>query len=322
MPLIPATQPLKVLAIDGGGIRGVIPAMVLAEIERQTAKPVSSLFDLVVGTSTGSLLALGLTLMKSTGAPKYSAQDLVQVYIDLGQAVFVPSACAALRNLFRPKYSDMALENVLRVCFAHSRLKDARPDVLITGYEIERRKPWVFSSREARIAPQDHDYSLVQVCVATSAAPTYFRPAKLLSGNDSDYLAIVDGGLFANNPGLYGFVEARRMYPRRDVILASLGTGSSLNPILYDDASGWGLAKWAQPILAIVFDGVSAAVDEQLACLLPHTRYFRFQTELRKCTGKLDDARASHIRKLQLRAERLLSREKDRILELCQLLLQ
>src|SRR6266849_5514369 len=96
---------------------------------------------------------------------------------------------------------------------------------------------------------------------ATSAAPTYFEPLKIESGAATGYYALVDGGLFANNPALCALVEARTLFGNDDILLVSLGTGASTRPLSYRKTKHWGVAGWAKPVLDIAFDGVSSTVD-------------------------------------------------------------
>lgn len=165
-----------------------------------------------------------------------------------------------------------------------------------------------------------------QAARATSAAPTYFEPAKLTFKNGKDYLALVDGGVYANNPAMCGYVEARKLWPaEKDVVVVSLGTGELTRSIPYDKAKNWGLAKWAQPLLGVVFDGVSDAVDYQLQdlCSDEDTRvsqYHRYQVVLTEGNDDMDDASRTNIRVLKLLAENLVDRRDADLEQLCKVL--
>lgn len=262
-----ARTQMRVLSIDGGGIRGIIPAMLLAEIEERTQTPIARLFDLIAGTSTGGILALGLTVRGENGAPKYRAQELVELYEREGRNIFNRSTWHRLRacgNAVEEKYSADGIRSVLERKFGNARLKDALADLLVPSYEIERRMPFFFRSRMAR-EKTEYDYEIRDVALATSAAPTYFEPHRIVVNQDPlDYYALIDGGVFANNPAMCAYAEAKAQDPRADVLLVSFGTGELVRPIFYDEAKDWGLINWAQPILGTVFDGVSDTVDYQL----------------------------------------------------------
>ncbi len=307
------TEPVKILAIDGGGIRGMIPAVVLAHLERKKGQKIAEMFDLIAGTSTGGILALALTKPDASGKPQYAAEDVVRLYQREGRRIFHRSAwhmVNALGSLAEEKYPSSGMEGVLEDYFGEARLKDAVTDVLLTSYEIERRFPFFFKSRNARAKP-DYDFPMKRVARATSAAPTFFEPCKLDVETADDYYALIDGGVYANNPAMCGLVEARTYWPEaRDFLVVSLGTGEQLKPLPYGQAKGWGVAHWAKPVLEIVLDGVSSTVDYQMRHLLPATpagvpRYFRFQTRLIHGSESMDDVSPENLRGLKLQGEAL-----------------
>lgn len=315
----------KILSIDGGGMRGVVPAVVLADIERRTGRPVSELFDLVAGTSTGGIIALGLSVPGENGKPKYGAADLVKLYETEGATIFRHDPWHriwALGNLLEEKFSSEGIERVLKKYFADTMVSDALMEVLVTSYDIERRQPFFFKRHRA-IEAADHDWPMWQAARATSAAPTYFEPARLDAATGDDYFALVDGGVFANNPAMCAYVEARTVWPDEgSFLVVSLGTGELTRPIPYEQARGWGLAMWAQPILGVVFDGVSDTVDYQLKDLCKDrvTRvsgYHRFQATLTSGNDDLDDASRTNIRALKLLAEDLVERHDHDLKQLC-----
>ena len=318
---------MKVLSIDGGGIRGIIPAMVLAEIERRTKKPISQLFDLICGTSTGGIIALGLTKQDGTGKPHYKAEELVTLYEDNGERIFSRSIWHKIHSAWSitdQKYPSDGIEEVLNEYFGTDRLKGALTDVLITAYEIEMRLPFFFKSSHARDPSKiGYDYPIKLVARATSAAPTYFEPAKVPAGKSSDYYALVDGGVFANNPAMCGFAEVRTSHPKtEDVLLLSLGTGELTRRLAYDDAKDWGLFEWAQPLLSVIFDGVSDTVDYQLKQLLAvpegnPQRYYRFEGRLDEGNDDMDDASLTNIRALKRLAEKIIADNEASLQTLC-----
>jgi uncharacterized protein len=320
---------VKILSIDGGGIRGVIPAALLAEIERRTQRPIAHLFDLVAGTSTGGILALGLTIPKTGSAPLYTAEQLLTMYEQEGLHIFSRSPWHRLiscGSLVREKYPSAGIERVLADYFGDSRLRDAATDVLVTSYEIERSFPFFFKSSNARQRP-DYDFPARHVARATSAAPTYFQPMKIPTGTNPDHYTLIDGGVFANNPAACALVEARSTHPDAGhFLVVSLGTGELNHSLPYDHAKDWGVVRWAVPILEVVFDGVSRTVDYQMRQLLPDTpgecrRYYRFQTTLDGGRFKLDNAGPESITALKALAYDLVEKESDALDQLCDRLL-
>lgn len=313
----------KILSIDGGGIRGVIPALVLTEIEKRTKTPISKLFDLIAGTSTGGIIALGLTKPNEQGEPEYEAEQIVDLYAEHGKRIFSRSIWHRVRavgSLLEEKYPAEDVEEVLDEYFGETRLQDALTNVLVTAYEIERRSPWFFRSSRAASNPGEFDFPMKKVARATSAAPTYFEPLKLEVEGAVDYWALVDGGVFANNPTVCGLVEAKVEHKRDDVLVVSLGTGELTRRIAYDEAKEWGLVGWARPILDVVFDGVSDTVDFQAQQLCGVGRYYRLQATLDIGNDDLDDASATNIHALRLLAQRVIEDRRDELEELCAVL--
>jgi len=320
------SRPLRVLALDGGGIRGIIPASVLAEVERRTGKRIAEMFDLIAGTSTGGILALGLTTPDpaTPTKPRHTADELVALYAEKGGVIFGRSLGHRLLTLFGllgSKYAVRGLERTLRAYFGESRLKDAVTEVLITSYNLESRDSWFLARHKARGDAATNDFAMRDVARATSAAPTYFRPERL---SQNPATAMVDGGVFANNPAMCGYVETIKLHGPQDIVVASLGTGEVKTPIHDRQARVWGLIGWVRPLIGILMDGVAATVDHQMGWLLPprsgQPRYFRFQVELPPGMGSMDDTSAAHIAALKQQAEQIIAANQAQIDDLCVLL--
>jgi uncharacterized protein len=315
----------KVLSIDGGGIRGIIPAMILAEIERRTGKRTAEVFDLVAGTSTGGILALGLTKPGQDGGPEYSAKKLIDLYETEGGKIFdrpVWHRIHSAGGLAEEKYPAKGIEEVALEYFGDVHLAQALTEVLVTAYEIEKRGPWFFKRRHARDQNTEGDNFLMrEVARATSAAPTYFEPLPLEWGTHGKR-AFIDGGVHSNNPAMCAYVEAMKIHPEeKDFLVVSLGTGEPTREMPYEEVKGWGLALWAQPILNVVFDGVSDTVDYQLRELLrsegDDKRYYRFQTKLDPGMHDMDDASAPNIQSLKTKAKEIISKDDADLGALC-----
>lgn len=314
------TRQINILSIDGGGIRGIIPAMVLAEIERLTEKPIVHLFDLIAGTSTGALIALGLTKDNGQGRPQYSAENIVRLYETEGPQVFARSifhTVKSLDGLIDSKYSPEGTRTVFNQYFGTARLRDALVDVLIPAYDIESRTSYFFKSTKAR-EEGGEDFAIADVARAAAAAPTYFEPVKLQKQNTHDYLALIDGGIFANNPALAALIEAYKYYPKvKEFVLVSLGTGQMTRCYTFEKVKHWGKLEWAVPILETVFDGSSDTVDYHVRKLLPQSgkteHYYRFQVELTTANDDLDDASAQNLANLKNLATQLIINQKDRL---------
>lgn len=309
-------MPFRILAIDGGGIRGLLPAVVLTELERIAGRPVRELFDLIVGTSTGAVLALGLTTRGPGGSPRYSAEELRALYLDEGPNIFSRSLAYRVRSVegvANAKYPASSIEEVLQRYFGEARLADALGDVLVTAYETELREPFLLRSRRAR-ARDDSDFAVRDVARAATAAPTFFPPARV-TGADGASWSLIDGGVYANNPAMVGVVEAMTAYDAGDVLSLSLGTGILTRPLPHRRIRSWGLLRWARPLVNIVFDAGTSTVDFQAAALSLTTsdvaEHLRFDLPLDAVSDDIDDASPGNLRALVELADRLVSERGD-----------
>ncbi len=180
------------------------------------------------------------------GTPAYTAEEGIGFYVQEGPVVFSRPWYRKIPgwNLIEERYPSGPIDGVLLSYFGETRLKEALTDVIITAYDIEGRSPFFFKSRHAKdpSRPED-DFFMRDAARATSAAPTYFEPAKIETPGDPPYLALIDGGVYAINPAMCAYAEVRYVYPPdRQVLLVSLGTGENTDPLPYDEVKGWGEA--------------------------------------------------------------------------------
>ena len=310
---------VKVLSIDGGGMRGVIPAMVIAEIERLTGKPAYGLFDLIVGTSTGGILGACLVTPAEDGSPKYSGKKIVRLYEEEGPKIFSNSLWHRILSggsTVDAKYPPDGADGVFTNLYGELRLTDTLTQVMFPSFELEMGVPYFFKSSDAKKDPTKN-FLLRQAVMATTAAPTYFKPYVIESSDLTllKHLVFVDGGVVANNPAMCAYVEAKSMFPdAEEYMLVSIGTGNFAAKQLYEDSKRWGAAQWVNPLLKILLTGAIDTVDHQLKVLhatpadkLNH--YYRFQLPITGGEGALDDASETGLHKLELMAENLIRDE-------------
>ncbi|MFN6487007.1 MULTISPECIES: patatin-like phospholipase family protein [unclassified Nostoc] len=348
-----ANPKYKILAIDGGGIRGIIPALLLAEIEKRTQKQIFNLFDLISGTSSGGILALGLTkprldleIVDSLPAAQYSAEDLVQIYLEYGAEIFYEpfweQVLGQLEDIFvQPKYSSEGREEIIRQYFGDTPLENNLKEVFVTSYDIEQRIPIFFTNKLERQQTESKKFrklcggfTLTDAALATSATPTYFAPYRVASSHNSNgFYTLVDGGVVANNPANLAILEAQisrqenqQVLNTEDILLVSLGTGSLTSTYSYDEVKKWGLLQWAKPLLNIVLDGGSEVVAGELERLFEANSkgkknpYYRFQTFLKTELESIDNAKPENLRQLQILANTLIQEKSKEIDELCSIL--
>lgn len=307
----------KILSIDGGGIRGLIPALVLAEIEARTGKSTADNFDLIAGTSTGGILALGLSKDDGDGRPQYSAKALADIYQKRGKDIFSRSlwkGVSSVGGLADELYPSEGLEDVLEAYFGAEPLGACLTKVLVTGYDIQNREPLFLKSWRDEYRSVLMKYA----ARATSAAPTYFEPALVPIGGA--VRALIDGGVFINSPCVSAYAEARKVFVgESDFFVISLGTGELIRPIAYSEAKDWGKAGWLIPLLNCMFDGMADASGYQMKSFLGE-RYVRLQTSLSIASDDMDDATNGNIENLKAEAKKLIRTHRTEIDGICQML--
>lgn len=292
MSLIKKTA--RILSIDGGGIRGLIPATIIASWETVLG-PIANNFHMITGTSTGGILATAL-------AKGVSANDLINFYKAKGPEIF-SSSIGSLGGLAGQMYDSQPLEAAIKSVLKGT-LSTIQKDLLVTSYDLQARMPFLFKSWKARgielnvdERASDNNFQLSDMARATSAAPTFFPPAKVKSATGKTY-GLIDGGVYANNPAMCAYVAARRLYPKADeYIIVSLGTGALTKPVPFADALDYGLAGWLRPLLDIMFDGVSSTTEYELS-QLPQVSQYRFQTSLAGASEAMDDASETNLNNL------------------------
>ncbi len=257
----------RILSIDGGGIRGVIPGQVVVQLEKKLQKfsgnphaRVSEYFDLMAGTSTGGILTC-VYLCPDDDDPKksrFSASDAVDLYNKKGGRIFDLPFLHKLRTaggVFDEKYPAGTMEELLKEYFGEIKLSQLIKPCLITAYEITRRAAYFFTQLDAA-KHEGFDFLVCDVARATSAAPTYFEAIKILSVSGVPY-TLVDGGVFANNPAMCAYSEARKIVfdehrvkpTAAEMLILSLGTGYTRKPYKHEKAKDWGAVQWIKPII-------------------------------------------------------------------------
>lgn len=265
----------RILSLDGGGLRGLITARLLARlnVQPQIAGWLDTV-DLFAGTSTGGILALGLACGKTP-------EEICTLYQQRGGVIFDDSLWDNVRDLGKTvgaDYSSKGLKAELKAVFGDLQLKDILRKVAIPTFDLDNEevaakrtwKPKIFHNFKG--ADSDGEQLVASIALYTSSAPTYFPSAD----------GYIDGGVYANNPSIVALAQAisRRNQPAEraaldEVVMLSLGTGVSLTYIK-GQALDWGYAQWAQPLINVLMDGVAGISDYQAQQLLDD-RYHRLQ---------------------------------------------
>lgn len=315
---------IRILSLDGGGIRGIITCVILKYIEEQLQKldhpnaKIGDYFDLVAGSSTGGLITGLILFPDNNNKARFSIQEALELYAKKGEEIFNVNFWGHLLNpfgLFNEKISQKSLEKQLAEVFGNLELKELIKPCLITSYDISSRKAKFFCSHEAAL-PLENFY-VKDVCRATSAAPTYFEPAKIKSLYNQEY-TFVDGGVYANNPAMCAFAEARKIpfskylqdnskpdYPNiKDMMIVSVGTGHVLKPYSFKEFENAGKLKWITPLIDILLTGNAETVDYYLYKMFEtlgarnRKNYYRLMPELKNASPEMDDTSKKNIYEL------------------------
>lgn len=302
------------LAIDGGGVRGAIPARILQEIEERTGLPSHELFDVIAGTSAGGLIAAGVTARKMNSmntladdiAPKERAMTpkaFVKFFKEEGGNIFKANWRSSTYSYLKGSKNDPeALEDRLFKVLLGTKLSDSNTRVLITTYKLKEAKPYVFDSKRAKENGKHHDFMMFHVTRATSAAPAYMPAAQVPAGDcdtpescKNSEISMIDGGVIANNPALLAYQAGLESVSEgknhaNGVFLVSLGTGDIRKSITEDYHKGSAL-KWVPQLLGqVMMYGASQVTDRFLRHTLTPENYYRLEPKIPEEHYTLDDA--------------------------------
>lgn len=308
----------KILSIDGGGIRGIVPGQILVELEKKLQKKsgdkqarLGNYFDMVAGTSTGAILAAAYVCPEKPGQKsakaKFSAQDAVDLYLEEGDEIFDVSfwrKIGTLGGLNDEKYSARELERVLKNAFSDTLLSELLKPTCLISYDVKKRIPVIFTQHDA--VKTKRDFLVRDLLRGSSAAPTYFEAARIFSqGSIRKKHILVDGGMVANDPTLCAYSEAIKfdaVKGIRDMMIFSLGTGKNLKSYSYPDIKDWGPLGWAKPSIDIALEGGPQMTEyhmKQIASTVRGSRFYRIQPELHGADTALDNASYDNLMKLK-----------------------
>jgi len=258
-------QRFQILSLDGGGIRGVFTAAILASIEEDRSVCICDHFDLIAGTSTGGIIAIALGL-------GIRPREILDFYIEHGPTIFANRA--GVRNFLhwmRRKYSGVGLQRALRSILGDRAFGDSAKRLVIPSFNIAANDVYIFRTPHLEYLRRDYRVPAWQVAMATASAPTFFPAFGGL-----DRLRLIDGGVWANNPSMVAYVEAvgSLLVPSEHVAMLSIGTMTGLRTY------GKGLDRsgklgWARHASTVIMDATSTGINNQVHRLLGAERYLR-----------------------------------------------
>ncbi|XP_040998535.1 patatin-like protein 2 isoform X2 [Juglans microcarpa x Juglans regia] len=355
VPLQPPTygNVITVLSIDGGGIRGLIPGTILDFLESEFQKldgedaRIADYFDVIAGTSTGGLVTAMITAPNEKNRPVFAAKDIKDFYLNHCPKIFpqnnfplFPLTAKIFKALSGPKYDGKYLHNLVREKLGSTRIHQTLTNVVIPSFDLKRLQPTVFSSYEVKKNPS-LDALLSDVCIATSAAPTYLPPyyfeTKDQEGNVREF-NLTDGGVAANNPALLAIGEVTKeilrgspdFFPIKPMdygrfLVISLGTGSNKDEEKYKapDAAKWGILDWltrggSTPIIDVFSQASADMVDVHLSevfqALHSEESYLRIQDDtLIGVVSSVDVATTKNLDDLVKVGDELLKKRVSRV---------
>lgn len=273
------TARIQLLSLSGGGYRGLYTAGVLAELEKAAGRPIGQCFELVAGTSIGGIIALAVAF-------EVKMQTVVETFQAAGRHIFperrTKSAIAKFRNLVsdyrKPPFAPEPLRDVIETLLGKDALLgDAKHPLLIPSVNLIEGRPQVFKTRHYEGAHRDWQLKAVDIGLATSAAPTFFPPARI------ENCLYADGGLFANSPDLAALHEATYFLekPQGNCWLLSVGTTTTKYSVADDPAHSYGIGFWVaddERRLPNVIISAQQQFAEQIAMHYLDDRYLKIDT--------------------------------------------
>ena len=272
----------RILAIDGGGIKGAVPAAFLATVEDSIEDSVANYFDLIVGTSTGGIIALGLGL-------GLSAKDILAFYEEHGPLIFKGNRSFRwLRWWGTTKYSDAPLRAALETCFGDQKLGDSTKRLVIPSLNLENGKVHVYKTAHHPRLERDYKEKAVDVALATTAAPTYFPTHRSSAGTP-----LVDGGMWANNPVGMSVVEAITLldWPRDALKVLSLGCTTEPLNVRWGRKVPLGRPYWAFKLLDVFMHAQSHSSLGTAQLLAGHDNIIRIDEGVSQGKFSLDSVK-------------------------------
>ncbi|XP_027939448.1 patatin-like protein 2 [Vigna unguiculata] len=344
---------VTILSIDGGGIRGIIPATIIDFLESQLQEldgpeaRLADYFDVISGTSTGGLVTAMLTAPGKNNRPLFAAKDIRPFYLEHCPKIFPQQSglggtiiANLVRSLGGPKYDGKYLHQVVREKLGEIRLHQTLTNVVIPTFDIKSMQPIIFSSYQMKMSTC-LDAKLSDICISTSAAPTYL-PAHNFKNQDSEgnihEFNLIDGGVCANNPTLVAMNEVTKQimkqnsdfFPMKPMeynrfLIISIGTGTAKNEEKFNAkiASKWGLLDWltydgSTPLTDVFTQSSADMVDFHLSAVTQALRsednYLRIQDDTLSGTdSSVDIATKENLEKLSRIGENLLKKAVSRV---------
>lgn len=286
---------IRILSIDGGGLRGVVPLTILSEVQRRIkdSPELWKCFDLIAGTSTGGLITSAMTLGdRETCKAKYSLEQILDVYLNRGHEIFphhnlVENLFHKIKDIARPTFDDDGIAKVFRDVVGNSKISDCLTNILVSTYDLNNNMPLFFKSIDHLENPA-LDAELYDICRATSTGPTYRFNYPKNPDKELPHRNCIDGGVYVNNPSMAALSEFIKNFKHYDpsidkkehidyknIFVLSIGTGTYSSSIKDDESANKGEIYWAKNISDIMMRGVNKTTDYEMSEMMEDGNYLR-----------------------------------------------
>jgi patatin-like phospholipase/acyl hydrolase len=256
---------MNILTIDGGGIRGYFSSYLLERIQQEIGVSFSEYFDLIAGTSTGSIIAAALAI-------DYPITEVTKIYKEKGKDIFKPQKFN-FGGIWKAKYSKSCLIDELDKVFGEKTLSNTNTKLLIPAIDLVNSQVHVFKSNYLEEFVRDVNIPIKDAVLASCSAPTYFEPTTV------DPFLLADGGLWANDPSLVAYVEAtgKLKVPAEEVRILSIGSGVGEHYYSHENAnSKWGaVTGWGGPQIIDLILNLQSKTAGNMLFHLPKGDYLR-----------------------------------------------
>ncbi|KAI9100826.1 hypothetical protein K1719_024188 [Acacia pycnantha] len=310
-------EKVRILAIDGGGIKGILPAVILKQLELSSSARIAEHFDVVAGTSTGGIIAALLTAPdpQNKDRPLYSADDILQFYRQHGPYIFSEDP-NCWGGLICPKFNGTYLRKIAAEKFNETLVSQTTTNVVISSFDIKLLQPAIFSTLKVKDVPH-LNVKLSDACIGTSAAPGGFPPYYFKYQNTE--FNLVDGLFIASMPARLAIGEVLRQeeYKDKELFLVSIGTGSvNTTTAGFDANRTWTAADWNNSALLAMFLAASSAMNEYYinsTFKVQPENYLRIQEYNLDATIQSDVASDANMDKLEDAGNNLLNEKVKRM---------
>jgi patatin-like phospholipase/acyl hydrolase len=294
------TNKFHILALSGGGFKGLFTAVILEKLEENFGCPIAKKFDLLAGTSIGGIIALAL-------ADEIPAKTIKELFINNKEKIF--GRPFLLGYSCWSKYSNESFKECLVEIFKDRKIKDLKHRIIIPTINYTKGSPQILKTRHHKDFKTDINWPLIDAALATSAAPVYFPMFR------SDYGDFIDGGIVANHPGFFAYIEAQKYLNIKPENIIQLHIGTISHKITSSCRTNTrknGLLSWREKLLDLLFSCQEQSTEQILSFLLKD-KYYSINS-----VSDTDQNKTIALDKASIYAQNLLTQKANEALKIFQ----